>query len=125
MFGKKKQEKNNATVVKTKDELKAAVKRNEPYIEVVGDLAKNIKWMTKLSKKQIAALVALLGAGTAATVASPVATPAIVAATTGITGAEIAQIIFASSLGIAIICSVFNGYDVEASMDGKVKLTKK
>jgi hypothetical protein len=48
-----------------------------------------------------------------------------VAATTGITGAEIAQIIFASSLGIALICSVFNGYDVEARLDGNVKLTKK
>jgi hypothetical protein len=92
---------------------------------VVGDLAKNIKWMTKLSKKQIAALVALLGVGTVSVVASPVVTPAVMTATVGITGAEIAQIIFASSLGIALICSVFNGYDVEASIDGNVKLTKK
>jgi hypothetical protein len=125
MFGKKKEEKNNATVVRTKDELKAAIKRNESCIEVTGDLAKNMKWMVKLSKKQITALVALLGVGTAATVASPVATPAIVAATTEITGAGIAQIIFASSLGIAMICSVYKGYDVEASMDGTVKLTRK
>jgi hypothetical protein len=125
MFGKKKEEKNNATVVRTKDELKAAIKRNESCIEVTGDLAKNMKWMVKLSKKQITALVALLGVGTAATVASPVATPAIVAATTEITGAGIAQIIFASSLGIAMICSVYKEYDVEASMDGTVKLTRK
>jgi hypothetical protein len=124
MFGGKKEEKIVA-VVKTKDELKAAVKRNEPCIEVTGNLAKNMKWMVKLSKKQITALVALLGVGTAATVVSPVATPAIVAATTGITGAEIAQIIFASSLGIAMICSIFKGYDVEASMDGTVRLTRK
>jgi hypothetical protein len=125
MFGKKKEEKNNATVVRTKDELKAAIKRNESCIEVTGDLAKNMKWMVKLSKKQITALVALLGVGTAAAVASPVATPAIVAATTEITGAGIAQIIFASSLGIAMICSVYKEYDVEASMDGTVKLTRK
>jgi hypothetical protein len=124
MFGWKKEEKISA-VVKTKDELKVAVKRNEPCIEVTGNLAKNMKWMAKLSKKQIAALIALFGVGTATAVASPVATPAIVAATTEITGAGIAQIIFASSLGIAMIYSVFEGYDVEASLDGNIKLTKK
>jgi hypothetical protein len=125
MFGIKKQEKDNVTVVKTKDELKAAVKRKEPCIEVTGDLAKNMKWMGKLSKKQIAALIALLGAGTATAVASPIATPALTAATAEITGVEIAKLIFACSLGITMIIGIFKGYDVEVGLDGNVKLTKK
>jgi hypothetical protein len=125
MFGKKKEETNNATLVKTKDELKKAVKRKDSCIEVTGDLAKNMKWMVKLSKKQITALIALLGAETAVTVANPVVTPALMTATAGITGAEIAQIIFACSLGITMIVGIFNGYDVEASLDGNVKLIRK
>jgi hypothetical protein len=57
--------------------------------------------MAKLSKNQITSLVALFGLGTAATMAIPEATPALMAAATKTTGVEIAQIIFASSLGIA------------------------
>lgn len=39
----------NKVVVSSKEELKTAIKRKEPYIEVQGDLAKKMKWMGKLS----------------------------------------------------------------------------
>ena len=48
MFGKKKNS-INKVVVSSKEELKTAIKRKEPYIEVQGDLAKKMKWMGKLS----------------------------------------------------------------------------
>ena len=38
----------NKVVVSSKEELKTAIKRKEPYIEVQGDLAKKMKWMGKL-----------------------------------------------------------------------------
>lgn len=44
MFGKKKNN-INKVVVSSKEELKTAIKRKEPYIEVQGDLAKKMKWM--------------------------------------------------------------------------------
>lgn len=42
MFGKKKNS-INKVVVSSKEELKTAIKRKEPYIEVQGDLAKKMK----------------------------------------------------------------------------------
>ena len=59
MFGKKKNS-INKVVVSSKEELKTAIKRKEPYIEVQGDLAKKMKWMGKLSSVKIAAIIALL-----------------------------------------------------------------
>ena len=59
MFGKKKNN-INKVVVSSKEELKTAIKRKEPYIEVQGDLAKKMKWMGKLSSVKIAAIIALL-----------------------------------------------------------------
>lgn len=54
MFGKKKNS-INKVVVSSKEELKTAIKRKNPYIEVQGDLAKKMKWMGKLSSAKIAA----------------------------------------------------------------------
>ena len=59
MFGKKKNS-INKVVVSSKEELKTAIKRKEPYIEVKGDLAKKMKWMMNLSSVKIAAIIALL-----------------------------------------------------------------
>ena len=59
MFGKKKNS-INKVVVSSKEELKTAIKRKNPYIEVQGDLAKKMKWMGKLSSAKIAAIIALL-----------------------------------------------------------------
>jgi Holliday junction resolvasome RuvABC ATP-dependent DNA helicase subunit len=50
MFGKKKNN-INKVVVSSKEELKTAIKRKEPYIEVQGDLAKKMK-ITEKSRKR-------------------------------------------------------------------------
>ena len=46
MFGKKKNS-INKVVVSSKEELKTAIKRKEPYIEVQGDLAKKMTFIGK------------------------------------------------------------------------------
>lgn len=59
MFGKKKKSE-NVVVVTTKEELKTAIKSKEPCIEVQGNLARKMKWMTKLNRAAIIALIPAL-----------------------------------------------------------------
>jgi hypothetical protein len=125
MFERDTINKESVTVVSTKKELRAAIKRKDPYIEVKGKLAKKIKWIGLLSGAQIAALIALLGTGAVATTTFPVATPAFVAAAADITGGEIAAIIFLLSLGITIIISILKDYDIKVEGEnefGKVSV---
>lgn len=124
MFGKKKKDTEPKIVVKTKEELKAAVRRKEPCIEVQGDLAKNLKWIKKLTKPQAAALAALLASAVIPFPIAPVSAVASRSAVTAITGGEIAAIIFAGGISAALILAILNGYQVEISGD-KILLTKK
>lgn len=124
MFGKKKKG-SNKVVVSTKEELKAAVKRKEPYIEVQGDLAKKMKWMGKLSPAKAAGMVALLvplmltPAGGAAVSAQLFAANGII----GVTEGNIAVCII-GVLGIATIIGILKGYNVEVEA-GQVSLKLK
>ena len=118
MFGKKKNN-INKVVVSSKEELKTAIKRKEPYIEVQGDLAKKMKWMGKLSSVKIAAIIALL--------TSLAAVPGGGALTAGgvVEAAEVNVAIYVISiLGIATIIGIFRGYNVEVET-GKVSLRLK
>lgn len=95
------------TVVRTKDELKAAKDRGDAEIAVEGELA------TKLRK---ARSLLYLGAGalaviTAGIAAAPFTFGASLAAAAAMTGAEIAAIIIAASLGVGFIIAVWRGYD--------------
>lgn len=125
MFGRKKQMERK-TIVKTKEELKEAVKRKEPYIEVQGDLVIKIKWMKKLTRPQAVALAALLTSAVMPSPASPVSAVVSISAVTAITGGEIAAIIFAGGVSAALILAILKGYNVELREGEKsVLLTKK
>lgn len=108
MFGKAKN-KEKAIVVTTKNELEAAMSRKENCIEIRGDLARKMRWMSKLTPAKIAALTVLL-AGCASNPVSSIALSAVSA----ITGTEIAVIFLSGAISISLIVSVFKGYSVEA-----------
>ena len=112
MFGKKKNS-INKVVVSSKEELKTAIKRKEPYIEVQGDLAKKMKWMGKLSSVKIAAIIALL-TSLAAVPGGGVLTVSALTAGGVVEAAEANVAIYVISiLGIATIIGIFRGYNVE------------
>ena len=106
----------HAVVVTTKEELEAAVKRKEPYIEVRGELVKKIKWMQRLSSANKALLLATL-----VSVAIPISNPvsALTASTiAGIAGKEVAGYILTGAISVALVTGVLKGYDVEIEMGG-------
>jgi len=107
MFGKKTEKK---VIVKTKEELKAAVKRKEPCIEVQGDLANKMKWMGKLSKVQIAAFIPLLS--TAAL--NPLATGSAAMIQTAVEATKTAAVTYLITIiGAVTIIAIYKGYDVD------------
>lgn len=119
MFGKKKKEK----IIYTKDELKRAVHNKEPQIIVGGDLAQKLKCLAKLSPSKIVTIISILAAGTAATIANPVASGLFAAssltATTGAaSGTGVAAIVLASGLSVALILAILKGYDIELNKAG-------
>ena len=110
MFGRKTKNE-NVVVVTTKEELKAAIKSKKPNIEVHGDLAKKMKWMTKLRRAAIVALMPILlslaaiGGSTAGVVAVPAA-------------------VIGSAISSSIVISIIKGYNIEADAKGVLRLTK-
>ena len=111
----------NKVVVSSKEELKTAIKRKEPYIEVQGDLAKKMKWMGKLSSVKIAAIIALLTSLAAVPGGGVLTVSALTAG--GVAEANVAIYVI-SILGIATIIGIFRGYNVEVET-GKVSLRLK
>ena len=104
--------------VRTKDELKAAQEAKVDEIVIQGELATKIKKAKKITKIGAAGLVVLTTILGAATVTAPVtgglsyfvAAPA-VAPAAALTGTEIAVIIVAASVGIALIFAIFKEYE--------------
>lgn len=72
MFGVGQKKNANVTIVTTKEQLKAAIKRKDACIEVRGDLAKKMSWMAELSPKKIALMISIL---TGAVIAAPATVP--------------------------------------------------
>lgn len=122
MFNGLKKSKKCALVVTTKEELEAAVKRKESYIEVRGELVKKIKWMQRLSSANKALLLATL-----ASVAIPNPVSAVTAsAIAGIAGKEVAGYFLTGAISVALVAGVLKGYDVEIEMgDFKASLRAK
>ena len=114
--------------VSTREELRAAKEAGAREIIVTGELAEKLRKAKKvafLGKIAMAALVATLGAATLTApvtgglsyfAAAPVAT---------LTGMEIAAIIAASSLGIALVIAVFKDYEEVSFESGKMTLKRK
>jgi len=113
MFGKPKKEK--VTVVTTKEQLKAAVKRKDTCIEVQGELVKKMKWMAKLSPKNIAAVIACL----TAPVAVPIATPITASATLATAGLGVAEMTVIAGLGAIVVLAILKNYDIELKAGDK------
>lgn len=112
--------KKKVIVVSTKEELKKAIENKEKEITVVGDLAKKINWMAKLSPAKIAALISFFAV---AAFPNPLSGASALAAT-GLVGTDVALIIFTCGVSISVILAVLRGYDV--TIEGKsVKLNKK
>ncbi|HEE9764884.1 TPA: hypothetical protein R8F97_005891 [Pseudomonas putida] len=110
--------------VTTKDELDKARKSGVEKIVIQGDLADKVKRGKKIAfagSITIAALGAALAAapmtgGLSFFAAAPVA---------ALTGLEIAAIIAAASIGIALIIAVFKDYEEISYESGKLVLKKK
>lgn len=122
MFGKRKKE--QKVIARTKEELKAAVKRKEPLIEVQGDLANKMKWMGKLSKKKIVALIAVLSA----VAVNPLAAGG-AAAVQGVLGISEGgtAILLIGAIGGTVVLAILKGYNVEIETEPlplKIKLIK-
>lgn len=119
-----KSKKEEVTVVTTKKELNEAVKMKKPCIEVQGDLAKQVKWIKKLTPAKTAALIALLSAAAIPSPVAPISAVVATAAVVEITGAEIATIILTAGLSATMILGVLKNYDIEFSKSG-IKLNRK
>lgn len=119
-------------IVKTKDELKEAIELKCPEIIAIGDLSKKLKKskaITKLSKTALRTLTLALGAGV---VASPLTgglslgiAGVSLAPIATLTGLEIATIVAAAFLGIALIIAVFKDYEEIEYSKGKLVLRRK
>lgn len=124
MYGRKKED-TKVVIVKTKEELKAAIKRKDTNIEVQGELARKMKWMTKVPTQKVDAFIKALSTELFNTTSSR--SYAIVNNFVG--GADSTTIIAISLIGVlgsAAIYAIYKGYDVEVEVGGNtVKLTKK
>lgn len=119
----KEEKSEKVVVVTTKEELKAAIESKKPCIEVQGNLARKMKWMTKLNRAAVIALIPALVAigGVSAGFAVPASfvVPA-TATAVGITAGDI----LLCTLSISIIIAILKGYSIEADAKGIVRFTK-
>jgi len=115
-------------IVTTKEELKKAQEQKVDEIIVNGDLAnklKKAKQITKLGATGLAILTAALGVGIVAAPVTGGLSMFAAAPVAALTGLEIAAIITASALGIALIIAIFKDYEEISFENGKMTLRKK
>ena len=111
-------------VVTTKRELNSAKEKGVEEIIVSGKLADDLKKSKNIAKVGAGTLALLTAAlvaipftgGLSAAAAAPVA---------ALTGLEIAAIIAAASVGLALVIAVFRDYEEISYEDGKLTLRKK
>lgn len=114
--------KNKTTIASTKEELREAIEREDPCIEVQGELAKKLRWIAKLSMVKKTKLLSVLEASKASDWRAGSLQTMVVT----ITGAEIAALIFAAGVSAALILAILKGYDAEVITDeGKIKIILK
>lgn len=116
------------TIVKTREELKAAQEAGAAEIVVIGELADKLKKAKKVATLGAAGLATLSAVIGIATVAAPMTggiSYLAAAPVAALTGLEIAAIITASFLGIGLIVAIFSGYEEISFEHGKMTLRKK
>jgi len=116
------------TVVTTKQELEAAKERGDEEIIVDGELADKLKRAKKVTMVGVGTLTALTAAIAAATVTAPVTgglsyfAAAPIAAWSGL---DVAAIILASAVGLALLIALFKDYEKISYSDGRMALRKR
>lgn len=116
------------TIVRTKEELKAAKENKVAEIVVVGELAQKLKKAKKIAVLGSASIAALTVALGVATVTAPVTgglSYLAAAPVAALTGAEVAAIIAVSTVGLALVLAVYKDYEEISYESGKLVLKKK
>ncbi len=124
------------STVTTKEELKAAQSKGVDEIIVVGKLAGQLKLAKKVALLSTATLAALGVFLTTVTVTTTVTAPMtggmsylaaapVVVPVAAMTGVEVAAIIAASFLGLALILAIYKDYEEISYESGRLVLRKK
>ncbi len=115
--------------VTTNKELEAARTNRVSEIVVVGKLADKLHRSRKIAKLSAATLAVLIAALGVAVLAGPetlgFSVYAVGAVAAGMTGIEIAAIIAAVSVGLALVLAVYKEYDEISYESGKLSLRRK
>jgi NADH:ubiquinone oxidoreductase subunit K len=114
----------NVVTVRTKDELATARKSGVEQIVVQGELADKVKRGKKIAFASSITLAAL-GAALVATPMTGGLSFFAAAPVAALTGLEIAAIIAAASIGLALIIALFKDYEEISYESGKLVLKKK
>ncbi|WPQ35129.1 hypothetical protein [Achromobacter xylosoxidans] len=119
-------------VVSTKEGLRQAKDKGAESIEVVGEMADKLKKAKRIATFGPAAMAAITGLlGVASITAVPtgglsyVAFAAAATPVAALTGLEIATIIFAATIGLAVIVAVFKDYEEISYSKGHLVLRKR
>ncbi|WP_274851932.1 hypothetical protein [Serratia marcescens] len=111
-------------VVRTKEELEKASKEKADYIIVEGVLADKLQRGKKVAKASGATIAAIAAALAAAPFTGGISTMG-VASAAALSGMEIAAIIAAASIGIALIIGLFKDYEEIEVGPGTLKLKRR
>ncbi|MFJ5503830.1 hypothetical protein ACIPUO_06415 [Pectobacterium carotovorum] len=111
-------------IVRTKAELERAQSSKAEIIRIEGDLANKVRKGKTVAKASGVALTAI-AAALAATPFTGGLSMLGAASVAAVTGFEIAAIIAAASIGIALIVAVFKDYEEIEAGDGKLILRRR
>lgn len=114
----------NETVVRTKKQLEQARLDKVEYIRIEGDLANKVRRGKKIAKASGVTL-ALLTTALAATPFTGGMSMFAAAPIAAMSGFEIAAIIAAASLGLALLIALYKDYEEIEVDDGKIIFRKK
>ena len=114
--------KDKVTIVSTKEELRKAVEGKAACIEIQGGLAEKMRWIGKLSSAKRRDLAGALHMSKAVRYNTMVAESVVAP----IAGKEIAMIILALGLSVALIIAILKDYDVEITLgETTIRLKRK
>ncbi|ASR42759.1 hypothetical protein BEN78_04520 [Xanthomonas citri pv. mangiferaeindicae] len=113
-----------SVIVTTRDELEVAKNTRAQEIVVLGKLADDLKKTRKLARLGAAGVAAIAAAVGLAPVTGGMSTLGLAAVAT-VTGLELATIITAAGLGIALIFAIHKDYNVDFSCKGVARFRRK
>lgn len=114
----------NKISVSTKEELNQAKENGYDEIIVTGELANKLKKSKKVALLSGAAAAALIAAVGLAPITGGLSMVGMAGAA-ALTGVEVATIITASAIGLALVFAIYKEYDEISYKDGELKFRKK